>query len=405
MAELMARTWRLVRGLSWSIFPILVALYVSSTSFAGSSFIPWRPLMVDLDVYRRAGQVVLQGGDIYNLPNSLPFIYPPFAALVAVPISLVPGVVAQVGWVIANVIALMAIMYRLGVRGWQLSLITAAVVYFVEPVNQTLAYGQVGIFLVALVVLDIVPGPRLLLGGSSERRLLGEGVLTGLATAIKLTPGLFMIYLLAVGKRRAAVTTVATIAVVTLLAAVILPKESLGFWGRLAHGDTGLGNSVLYYTNQSVMGSWLRIFGMDASTGALAASAAVALLGVWAGLLWHREGKIALAVSLVGVAGLLASPISWSHHFVWVVPLAITIADRAVPTLMRIIGWLFIGWVVAAPFKRLRHGADLELTYNWREHLVDSTTMLFGLMLILASIGLALRQRSGRRAKQLVKAA
>ena len=192
-------------------------------------------------------------------------------------------------------------------------------VFFVEPVVETLAFGQVGIFLVALIVLDLVPGPRVF------RRVLPEGALTGVATAIKLTPAIFVLYLLAVRKIRAFGVAVGVGLAVTLISAAIVPQASYDFWTRLAHGDTGLGGSVIYYTNQSVMADVVRIFGLGrgSALAGLIGCAIVALAGVWAAMLWHRIGDVRLAVNLCGVAGLLASPVSWLHHFVWIVPLAV----------------------------------------------------------------------------------
>ena len=117
----------------------------------------------------------------------------------------------------------------------------------------------------------------------------------------------------------------------TLISAVIVPKASYEFWSRLAHGDTGLGHSLIYYTNQSVMGDVVRIFGLGRTValGGLIGCAIVALVGVWAAMLWHRIGDVRLAVNLCGMAGLLASPVSWLHHFVWIVPLAMSLAERA----------------------------------------------------------------------------
>ena len=156
-------------------------------------------------------------------------------------------------------------------------------IYFVEPVVQTLAFGQLGIFLVALVVLDLAPGPRLF------RRRLPQGTLTGLAAAIKLTPAIFVLYLLAAGEapgvwggagRRAGRRA-------SLISAAVVPQASYEFWSRLAHGDRGLGHSLIYWTNQSVMGDVVRIFGLGRTVaiGGLIACGIVALVGVWAAAL------------------------------------------------------------------------------------------------------------------------
>ena len=383
---------RLASWLGVCALPVLVALFVAATTFPGGTLIPWHPIMVDLDVYRRAGSVLLAGGNFYDLPGPLQFLYPPFAAVLAVPLALLPTTVGQIGWTIAGAMALVAILHRFGLTGWLLSLAGVAVVYVVEPVVQTLAFGQLGIFLVALVVLDLAPGPRVL-----PRRLLPEGALTAIATAIKLTPAIFVVYLLLVRKFRAFWVAVITGVVVTLASAAIVPAASYEFWTRLAQGQTGLGHSIIYYTNQSVMASIVRIFGVGPEPAAvgLALSAIVAVPGVWAAALWHRLGDIRLAVNLCGVAGLLASPVSWLHHFVWVIPLAMSLLERRpisprnLPAWYLASGWLFVGWVVLAPFTGLPNGADVELQWSWSQHLLASITTLIGLALLAGAIIIA----------------
>jgi alpha-1,2-mannosyltransferase len=383
---------RLARWLGVCTLPVLVALYVAATTFPGGTLIPWHPIMVDLDVYRRAGSVLLAGGNFYALPGPLQFLYPPFAAVLAVPLALLPTTVVQIGWTAAGAMALVAILHRFGLTGWLLSLAGVVVVCVVEPVVQTLAFGQLGIFLVTFVVLDLAPGPRVL-----PRRLLPEGVLTAVAAAIKLTPAIFVVYLLLVRKFRAFWVAVIAGVVLTLASAAIVPAASYEFWSRLAHGDTGLGHSLIYYTNQSVMADIVRIFGVGPEPAAigLALSAVVAVVGVWAAVLWHRLGDVRLAVNLCGVAGLLASPVSWLHHFVWVVPLAMSllerrpISPRSLPTWYLGLGWLFVGWVVLAPFTGLPNGADVELEWSWSQHLLASITTLVGLALLAGAIMIA----------------
>lgn|SRR6188472_964906 len=383
---------RLARGIGICVLPVLVSLYVGATTFGGGSFIPWRPIMVDLEVYRRAGSVLIAGGNFYDLPGPLQFLYPPFAAVLAVPLALLPTTVVQLGWTAAGALALVAILHRFGLQGWLLSVASAVAIYVVEPIVQTLAFGQLGIFLVALVVLDLVPGLRVF-----RRRLLPEGVLTAVATTIKLTPAIFVVYLLVVRKYRAFWVAVITGIAVTLISAAIVPVASYDFWTRLAHGDTGLGHSIIYYTNQSVMADIVRIFGLGRAPAiaGLVLSAVVAVAGVWAAMLWHRLGDVRLAVNLCGVAGLLASPVSWLHHFVWVVPLAMSLLERrrigprSLPTWFLALGWLFVGWVVVAPFTDLPNGADVELQWSWSQHLLASITAVLGLVLLPAAIMIA----------------
>jgi alpha-1,2-mannosyltransferase len=394
-----------------SLLPIVVGLWAATRAFGGT-VVPWRPNMVDLDVYRRAGGLLLEGGNIYDLPGQLPFLYPPFAALLAVPLALLPTVVVEIGWTVSGVLAVLAVLHRFGLSGLPLSLVGSGTVLFVTPVSQTLGFGQLGIFLVALVLLDLAPGPRVL----GARRLLPQGTLTAVAAAIKLTPAIFLLYLLASGRRRPALVMIGTGLAVTLASAAVSPATSLTFWGRLAHGDTGLGHSIIYYTNQSVMADIVRIFGLGprVALAGLAASGVVALLGVWAAAWWHRLGEVQLAVCLCGLASLLASPVSWLHHFVWIVPLGLsmlrgldldqrwrpsttdvqTVQDRLIqPSWFQLLVWVFIGWVVAAPFSRLPNGADVELTWTWQQNALASTTAVLGVAVLVGSVALAARRQ------------
>ena len=93
---------RIGRGVAICLLPVLVALWVGATTFPGGTALPWRPVMVDLDVYRQAGRVLLDGGNFYQLPGPLPFLYPPFAALLAVPLAVLPAALVQIGWTVAG---------------------------------------------------------------------------------------------------------------------------------------------------------------------------------------------------------------------------------------------------------------------------------------------------------------
>jgi alpha-1,2-mannosyltransferase len=414
--------------------PLLVALLTAPIAFQGGTILPWHPQMIDLDVYRDAGALVLSGGDLYAHTDGLPFLYPPAAALLSVPFTAMGQVAAQLCWLAMCVAGLLAILYRLGLSGWPLSLVAAAVIYFCEPVSQTLAYGQLGIVLVTLVVLDLVPGRSLVPEVLRARLRLPAGALTGLATSLKLTPALFAVYLLAaghprpeagtqtgrpeagtqtgrpeagirtgrpqggiqtggpqagIGTRRPALGIAATALGVAAVAAVALPGASAHYWSRLAHGDTGLpAESIVYLTNQSVLGTWLRIVGLGGvrtATGLLLA-VAVAGVGVYAAARWHRRGKVAFAVTICGVAGLLASPVSWSHHFVWVVPLGVVLLDPGLPAVTRAFGWVFVGWVSAAPFHRLPLGHAVELTYHGWQLALASFTALSGIAFLSVTL-------------------
>ena len=366
--------------------PILAALLVAPFSVRFEGFWPWDPRVVDLEVYQYTGQVLLHGGDILTARtprDALAFIYPPFAALLCVPLVVVPPVLLKALWLAGTALAVVAVVHRVGVKGWPLSLVATVAVLFIEPIRETLGFGQVNVFLMAMVVLDLVPGPRLLPG----RRLLPAGVLTGLAMAIKVTPALFVVYLLFAREWRTARTIVLTAGAATVLGALLMPRESWVFWQLLLEGDTRTGYTSFLF-NQSILAGVLR-FARDAPGAhaiGLVLGALVALAGAYAAARWHRRGHLLFAVSLCGVATLLASPLSWTHHFVWVLPLAAAVADRGLPPLLRGFSAAFAVWVAAAVYKQLPWGEAVERSYPFAEQVISAVTPILGVVLV----GLAL---------------
>jgi len=377
--------------------PMLAALYVGGTQIPGGTLWPWNPGMIDLEVYRRTGELVLSGGDFFAA-EGLPWIYPPFAALLTVPFAWVPFGLAAVVWLALCVAALAAMLYRLGLNGWTMSLATTAIVLLVEPVRETLGFGQLGIFLVAAAVLDSMPGPRWF-----RRRLLPEGWLTGVATAVKLTPAVVAAYNFFAGRRREGLVAFGAFVAATALGFVLLPQASLHYWGSLALGDTGMNSGIVYATNQSIMGVWTRLTG-EASRGGLLLSVLVVVLGVAAAVLMHRRGEVHLAICLAGLTSLLASPISWSHHYVWIVPLGIVLWQHAeVPALLRWLGLAYVAWGVVAPFKWIPRGDNVELTYPPAWQLLVNVGVFTGLALLVMAVVYALGPW-GRARRQLSSA-
>ncbi|MFT3877918.1 MAG: glycosyltransferase 87 family protein [Propioniciclava sp.] len=368
--------------------PMLAGLVIAGVTIPGSSLLPWRPAMIDLDVYLRTGSLLLQGRDFYDA-EGLPWIYPPFAALFTVPLALVPQVVAQVCWIAITVALLMAMLHRLGLSGWRLSLAAAATIGLVEPVRETMGFGQLGVLLVSLAVLDTMPGRRLL-----PRRVLPEGTLVGLATAVKLTPATVAAYQFFAGRRKPGLVAFFTFLGATGLAFLVLPQGSLHYWGGLISGDSGINSGIIFKTNQSVMGVWARLFG-ELSRGGLIASVLVAVAGIACAVLVHRAGHERLAIVLAGYTSLLASPISWSHHYVWVVPLAmVLLTERQLARSARILGLAYVAWTVVAPFRSLPGGNGEELTYTPLQHLLANGGVALGVAFVLWC-GLLAARRAG----------
>lgn len=371
----------LARVALWAIPPMLAALWAGATTIPGGWFEPWNPNMMDLDVYRRTGEFLLQGKDIYAKGEYLPWIYPPFAALFTLPIMALPSMAAEMGWLAINVAALMAMLYRLGLTGWTLSLTVTGAIWLFEPVRETLGFGQLAILLVAAAVLDSMPGPRVF-----PRRILPEGWLTGIATAVKLTPAIIAVHNFFAGKRREGIVAFLGFLAATLAAFALLPGTSITYWGKLIRGDSGINDGIMFKTNQSVMGVWTRLFG-EANRGGLVAAVLVLVLGIAATVALHRVGEVALALCLAGLTGLLVSPISWSHHYVWVLPLAILLVkDATLPGFLRVPGLFFGIWTAFAPYKILPGGDNKELAYSALSMTIDNIGVVGGVALLACGL-------------------
>ncbi|MFZ2428466.1 MAG: glycosyltransferase 87 family protein [Propioniciclava sp.] len=370
--------WRSVlTTVGWFLPPMAAALYIAAVTIPGSTLVPWSPAMIDLDVYRRTGSMLLAGQDFY-VAEGLPWIYPPFAALLTIPLAVVPLVVAQVGWIALTVVLLMAMLYRLGLSGWVLSLVTTVAVVAAEPVRETLGFGQLGVLLVAAAVLDSMPGRRIL-----PRRVTPEGTWIGLATAVKLTPATVAAYQFFAGRRRPGLVAFFTFVAATGLGALALPAGTMHYWTGLLSGDSGINAGIVFKTNQSVMGAWARLFG-ELSRGGLVLSAVVAVIGIAAAVLVHRAGRVSLAICVAGLTSLLASPISWSHHYVWIVPLTVVLALGAdLPRSFRWFGLVYAAWVWVAPFKALPGGDGAELLYTPTQQLVDNLGIALGIAFVV----------------------
>ena len=363
--------------LIWFMPPLLAATWTAATQIGGS-LDPWQPWMIDLDVYRRTGDNLLAGRDIFDAAGQLPWIYPPFAALFTVPLAVVPLWLAQVFWIGLNVALLMAILHRLDLHGWTLSLATTAAVWLAEPVRETIGFGQLGVILVAAAVLDSVEGPRIL-----RKRFLPEGVLVGLVTAVKLVPAVVAMVNFFSGRRRPGLVAFGTFLAATALGFAVLPSASLTYWGGLVGGNTGINSGIEFKTNQSVMGMYARLTG-QLTGGGLAFSGLTLLVGVAAAVLVHRAGQRTLAIMLAGLTSLLASPISWSHHYVWVVPLVVVLLTQAgLPSFVRLWGLFYSLWTLFAPFKALPGGDRKELTHTLGNQIVDNGGIVAGVVFLV----------------------
>ncbi|MEU9056410.1 glycosyltransferase 87 family protein [Streptomyces sp. NPDC048384] len=258
------------------------------------------------------------GGRLYDyrVPGTTyGFTYPPFAAVVMLPMALVGLHVAIAVALLLNLAALAFSLRVLAGRSWRrygwygCALVACGLALF-EPLRDTFSFGQVNILLLALVLLDC----RLLATG--RERWAGVGI--GLAAAIKLTPAAFIGLLLVARRWRAAAVATAVAAAATALAAWVAPDASRFYWTHAMWDTTRVGR-LDYVSNQSLQGILARL---DVSGREVWAVVVLVVLGVWAART-HRAvvaGNWTAAFALTGLTACLVSPITWVHHLVWLLP-------------------------------------------------------------------------------------
>ncbi|MEU5939181.1 glycosyltransferase 87 family protein [Micromonospora sp. NPDC047548] len=288
----------------------------------------------DLKVYYGALTFwVHDHGEIYDYlkpGTQYGFTYPPFAALVMLPMAYLPWPGAITVSVAASVVVSAVLLWwlldpvsrRAGWARWFALAVALCLAAAFEPMRETINFGQVNMLLLFLVALDLL---RLVPAGN---RWAGVGI--GLATAIKLTPGVFIVYLLITRRWRAAFTSVAAAAVVTLLAAALFPDASREFWTSALWNTNRVGE-LAFVSNQSLRGVVARLNPDHPSTLAWLALV-LATLAIWA---WRSRaaaavGDHATGLALTGALMCLVSPVTWVHHLVWLIPALILLVDNAV---------------------------------------------------------------------------
>ncbi|HEY6682084.1 MAG TPA: glycosyltransferase 87 family protein [Propionibacteriaceae bacterium] len=373
---------RLSRAAAEFLPPFAVALLILPFIIQYGKLIPWQPSTIDLQVYVYAVKDMLAGKDIFATTTpfwNLYFIYPPIAAILMTPLVFGPYLFWQVVWTGGLVWAQQSVLKRCGApRGWKLGLIGIAVLLAVEPIRTTLGYGQVNTILMALVVADLLPD------APGERRRIPQGTLIGLAAAIKLTPALFVIFAFLIGKARVAITAMISFAVFTGIGAILLFRETLVFFGGLSGGETRTA-SPLYTGNQSLLGVFFRLGDSSRVTAlvGLAVSAILAVLGCLVAAHWWRQDEKAFAVALVGLTTCLASPLSWTHHYVWILPMAMAVLSPGVPRWARYLGGFWVVWVcVCLPLAVLPYGGGRERQFDFLQQVVADLGPIVGLILV-----------------------
>jgi alpha-1,2-mannosyltransferase len=292
---------------------------------------PWH--FFDLLVYRGAIQWWAGGHSLYTFQRGTTgygFTYPPFAAVALAPLALgrwrvQAGLLtaASVAVVVATTLRFVdPVARRAGWRPAVAGAVAVPAVLMMDPVRETLAFGQINLLLVALVLADFV---------ALRRGWWWAGVGTGLATAIKLTPAVFVLYFLVTRRWRPAVVAGAAFLAASAAAFVVSPSTSVEFWTSTLWDTARIGR-VDKTSNQSLMGMLARLAGQQQAPHLLwlLLVAAVLVLGLWRARQAFVAGDELTGLTLTGLTGVLISPISWNHHLYWLVPAVLVLVDVAV---------------------------------------------------------------------------
>jgi alpha-1,2-mannosyltransferase len=354
-----ARTGRVLAG----VLALVVLAFGVVVWLAG-----WH-LGADSAVYRAGALTLLHGDPLYTrdvltaLPDwvRLPFTYTPAAAPLFLPLALVPSGLVWGVIAVLSVVALMVVITvvssspegssLLGRSRWALPAGTA-IALALEPVWKTLFLGQINLILMAFVVLDV-----LVLSARGSR---WAGVLIGVAAAIKLTPLIFVPHLFFTGRWKDGLRALGTFAALEAVMFVVIPVDAARFWRDSATDPSRVG-SVHWIFNQSLNGLVSRASALAPWSLAVAVgvAAVLAVPAVWLVVRLHRRGEDAAALLVTAFYGLLLSPVSWSHHWVWCVPLITLLVVKARWRAAAAVTALFVSQIVML----VPNGGDTE--FGW----------------------------------------
>lgn len=397
------------RGRAVALCALVLLVFAVSLITVSNGKLNFDVYRVDLNVYRLGGRAWLNDKDLYGqLPLTrngldLGFTYPPISAIVMSPLAMVPArlagilITAVTLGLLLSVIVLFLRTARIaeGQRSWRLAAALLPVAALFEPVRTNLAYGQINVILMALVATDcLLPSTWWRIAG----RPVGwpRGALVGVAAALKLTPGMFVLYFLARRQWRAAITSVASFFAVTGIGALCAPQDSHEYWTKMVF-DTGRIGPLVFAGNQSLNGFLYRtrLTGSAEHDAWLAIAAVVGVFGVVAIFRAARAGRQLLALSLTACTTLLVSPVSWSHHWVWAAPIVLTGALAAYRARNRVALALFGGGLllfIASPQWWFPGTENRELHWAWWEQVIGSGYVWAALgALITIAVGYAPR--------------
>ena len=327
--------------------PVLLLASIAAR-LAWTYLVPNGANFVDLHVYVGGAGTLDRPGTLYDYvypdqtPDfALPFTYPPFAAVVFYPLHLLPFGLVAFAWqlgIIAALYGVVRISQRLlganGTDDRRVAMLWTAVGIWIEPLRSTFDYGQINVLLVLAVLYAVY-----------STRWWVSGLLVGLAAGVKLTPAVSGLYFLGVRRWGTVVFSAVVFFGTVAVSALVVGDQARYYFTELL-GDAERVGPIGTSFNQSWRGGISRILGHDAGYGPLVL-AGIAVTAVLAILAWRAVGTSDRlgGIVVVQLFGLLLSPISWTHHWVWLIPLMIWLLHGPLRQRLgaRILGWGWLG--------------------------------------------------------------
>ncbi|MGE2833494.1 glycosyltransferase 87 family protein [Mycobacterium sp. SMC-4] len=392
--------------LAWRLFQVVTAAALAWAAWRLLGRVPYR---IDIDVYRMGGQAWLDNralyadGAIFHTRGGidLPFTYPPLAAVAFSPFAILSLEAASVAITVTTLVLLLVstviLLTRLDVwptttvtgepawlrRIWLAAAIVAPAVLLCEPIRANFDFGQINVVLMTLVIADCVP----------RRTLWPRGLLLGLAIALKLTPAVFLLYFLLRRDTRALVVTAISAVVATLAGFAFAWRDSWEYWTETVRNTDRIGTATLN-TNQNIAGALARLGLAEGPRFALwvVACFAVLALAVWAARRALRAGQPVLALICVAMFGLVVSPVSWSHHWVWSLPVVLVTAVLALRlrhAALGVVSAVGLGLMIWSPITLLPEHRETTATL-WRQ-LVGASYLWWALAVIAVAATVSAR--------------
>ncbi len=332
------------------------------------------PFGVDIDVYTRGARAVLAGEDLYTVQiHGLLFTYSPFAAVTFVPLL---AFSTEVGHLVLTALSAVAYIVVVATVARRLALPRAIAALVAvgglaaEPFLRGMLLGQVNLLLVAMVVTDLL-----------VLRASRRGFLVGVAAGVKLVPGIFVLYFVLQRDWKSLGRSAIGFGASVVIGAAFAPQATWRYWtgGFMTMNKFGE-SSVFAADNQSLSAFLMRLLhAADLPLVVTAVGCLVGLtLGVGAAWIQLRRGDRVAAVVCLAVGGLLASPVSWSHHWVWVVVVVLVLVHRRQLVSAWLVGILF--WI--GPFWMLPLGGFRELGLSTAQQVVGGSYVLAGVVIL-----------------------